>query len=220
MYAWGDNYHNVIRAKLRQLGRWLDSQLADHCWRATIDSSPLAEKAFAVAAGVGWAGRNSLVLNPDLGSYFFIACLLSNLELAPDEPLTTDCGTCTLCIEACPTNALLGPGILAAERCVSYHNTESQEPPSLGTELNGWLFGCDTCQQVCPYNADALLTNEARFAPRDDIVKLTAAQALAISEEDFRNRFIGTSLLRRKYHRFNAAAAALLSQASVKVVSD
>jgi epoxyqueuosine reductase len=210
MYAWGDNYHNVIRAKLKQLGRWLDTQVAGHVWRPTVDSAPLAEKAFAVAAGIGWAGRNSLVLNERLGSYFFLACLLTSAELPRDAPVEPGCGTCTLCIQACPTDALLGPGILAAEKCVSYQNTESQAAPVPGVRLNGWLFGCDTCQQVCPFNGEPLPTREPRFAPRPGILTLTAEEAAGLSEDEFNRRFEGTSLRRRKYARFTAAAKVLL----------
>jgi epoxyqueuosine reductase len=217
MYAWGDNYHNVIRPKLKHLGRWLDTQVPDHRWRGTVDSAPLAEKAFAVAAGVGWLGRNSLVINPELGTYFFIACLLTSAELPFDDPLQADCGTCTLCIKECPTEALLGPGILAAERCVSYHNTESQGEPGNDTALNGWLFGCDTCQRVCPFNDHPVPTAEPRFSPRPGILELNGTTAAAIGEEEFRRRFEGTSLRRRKYHRFHAAAEALLHQARLAV---
>jgi epoxyqueuosine reductase len=214
MYAWGDNYHSVIRSKLKQLGRWLDTQVPGHQWRPTVDSAPLAEKAFAVAAGIGWQGRHSLVMNRGLGSYFFLACLLTSAELPQDEPVEPGCGTCTLCIQACPTQALLGPGILAAERCTSYHNTESQAAPAPETQLNGWLFGCDTCQQVCPYNAAALPTAEPRFAPRPGILTITAVEAANMGEEEFNRRFEGTTIRRRKYHRFAAAGRAILSQAA------
>jgi epoxyqueuosine reductase len=214
MYAWGDNYHNVIRGKLKTLGRWLDSQVEGHVWRPTIDSAPLAEKAFAVAAGVGWAGRNSLVLNHRLGSYFFIACLLTSVELPFDMAVEPACGTCTLCIQACPTDALLGPGILAAERCVSYLNTESQEKPDESTQLNGWLFGCDTCQRVCPFNAAAVPTAEPRFTPRPGILGITAQQAATMDEAEFNARFTGTTIRRRKYQRFVAAGQAVVAAES------
>jgi epoxyqueuosine reductase len=212
MYAWGDNYHNVIRAKLKALGRWLDTQVAEHRWRPTVDSAPLAEKAFAVAAGIGWLGRNSLVLNKQLGSYFFLACLLTSAELPRDQPVEPGCGTCTLCIQECPTEALLGPGILAAERCVSYHNTEAQAAPGPDSPLNGWLFGCDTCQKVCPFNGSPVATSEPRFAPRPGILSLSVQEAAGLSEEQFNQRFEGTSLRRRKYVRFTAAAQALMAQ--------
>lgn len=213
MYAWGDNYHNVIRSKLKRLGRWLDERVPDHRWRPTVDSAPLAEKAFAVAAGIGWLGRNSLVLDQALGSYFFLACLLSSAELPLDSAIESACGTCTLCIQECPTNALLGPGILAAERCVSYHNTEARQAPTAETTLNGWLFGCDTCQRVCPYNVQVPATREPRFAPSRGLLHLTAEEAGQMSEEEFNARFTGSTIRRRKYPRFQAAAAALLQQA-------
>ena len=208
-YAWGDDYHKVLKKKLTELGRFIDEQVPGHRWKATVDTSAVNEKAFAAAAGIGWQGRNSLVLRKDLGSYFFIGLLLSSLELDSDTPAEDGCGTCTICIQACPTGALTGPGVLKANLCISYHTTDSREPPAPGVDLNGWLYGCDTCQQVCPYNAGTRTTAEARFAPRPGIREITIDDALQMSESEFEQRFAGTAIYRRKLWRFREQAQRL-----------
>ncbi len=212
-YAWGDNYHNVLRPKLRELGRWLDSQLSDHSWRVTVDTSPLAEKAFAVAAGIGMRGRNSLVVNREIGSYFFLGCILSSAELPVDDPMAYDCGTCTKCVTACPQDALTGPGILMADRCISYLTTECKAEVDGTVDLQDWLLGCDTCQQVCPYNAAPLATSMERLATRAANRDLQASEIMAMDEEQFQERFAGTVFIRRKFHRLRAQAAVIVSQA-------
>lgn len=211
-YAWGDDYHDVLKAKLLQLAGWLDEYLPGHCHKPCIDTSPLTEKAFAVAAGLGWQGRNSLVLNDDLGSYFFIGLLPTTAELPADSPLDNACGTCTLCIQACPTDALLGPGILDARRCVSYLTTERKDEVQPHEELNGWLYGCDTCQQVCPYNAAARPTREPRFRPRAASKYISLDEALAMTEPVFDVRFGGTVFKRRRLFRLQAQARNLAAQ--------
>jgi epoxyqueuosine reductase len=211
-YAWGDNYHNVLRPRLKELGKWLDPRVPGHEWRVTVDTSPLAEKAFAVASGVGMRGRNSLVVSRELGSYFFLSCILSSAELPCDDPVEYDCGTCSKCVTACPQDALTGPGILMADRCISYLTTECKEAPDGSVNLQDWLFGCDTCQQVCPYNASPLQTSIERFTPRPGIRELRAAEILAMDENGFQERFVGTVFIRRKFHRVRAAAEAILSQ--------
>ena len=212
-YAWGDNYHNVLRPRLKELGHYLDTKIAGHIWRVTVDSSPLAEKAFAVAAGIGMRGRNSLVISRELGSYFFLACLLSSAELPVDEPVDYDCGTCSACVQACPQDALTGPGILMADRCISYITTECKQPPDGTVDLQNWLFGCDTCQQVCPYNSAPLQTRIERFNPREGITELQARDFLQMDDETFQQRFAGTVFIRRKFHRLRAAAEVIISQA-------
>ena len=212
-YAWGDNYHNVLRPRLKELGRFLDSKLTDHSWRVTVDTSPLAEKAFAVAAGIGMRGRNSLVVSRELGSYFFLGCILSTAELPVDDPVDYDCGTCSACVSACPQDALTGPGILMADRCISYLTTECKEPPDGTVDLQDWLFGCDTCQQVCPFNAAPLQTSIERFSPRPEIRELRAREVMDMTVDSFQQRFAGTVFIRRKFERVLAAAQAIASRA-------
>lgn len=213
-YAWGDNYHNVLRPRLKELGQWLDSRVIDHEWRVTVDTSPLAEKSFAVASGVGMRGRNSLVVSRELGSYFFLSCILSSAVLPPDDPVEYNCGTCSKCVTACPQDALTGPGILMADRCISYLTTECKEEPDGSVNLQDWLFGCDTCQQVCPYNDHPLQTSIDRFTPRPGIRELRAREIMTMDEARFQERFAGTVFIRRKFHRVRAAAEAIISQAS------
>ncbi|MDQ3023226.1 MAG: tRNA epoxyqueuosine(34) reductase QueG [bacterium] len=205
-YAWGDDYHDVLKDKLRLLADWLDASIPEQRHKLCVDTSPLTEKAFAVAAGIGWQGRNSLVLSDRLGSYFFIGLLLSTAELEFDQPAVPSCGTCTLCIQACPTNALVGPGILDANRCVSYLTTERKEDVAEHESLSGWLYGCDTCQQVCPFNITPAVTREPRFVPRNSSQHISLDAALALSEPQFEERFAGTVFRRRKLFRLQAQA--------------
>lgn len=208
-YAWGDDYHEVIRPKLEELGRWLDQRIAGHRWKATVDTSPLSEKALAIAAGIGWRGKHSLVLNERLGSYFLIGCLLSSAELPADQPLQDGCGDCTLCVDACPVGALTEPRVLNASRCISFINEHQRRAPAPGAELAGWLYGCDECQQVCPYNAAPLTTREPRLAPRPGVLELTAAEVLALTPEQFNARFEGTVIADRGLEALKAVARCL-----------
>ncbi|MCB1220082.1 MAG: tRNA epoxyqueuosine(34) reductase QueG [Planctomycetales bacterium] len=212
-YAWGDNYHNVLTPRLKQLGRWLDGMLDGHSWRVTVDSSPLAEKAFAVAAGIGMRGRNSLVVNREIGSYFFLGCILSSAELPVDDPVDYSCGTCTRCVTACPQDALTGPGILKADRCISYLTTECKDEVDGSVDLQEWLFGCDTCQQVCPFNYSPLQSIIHRFAPRKEIREARASRIVSMKDEEFRTTFEGSVFIRRKFHRVQAQARAIMEQA-------
>jgi epoxyqueuosine reductase len=210
-YAWGEDYHDVLKDKLRALAAWLDVELPGHRHKPCVDTSPLTEKSFAVAAGLGWQGRNSLVLNQRLGSYFFIGLLLTTAELPFGSPVDNACGTCTLCIQACPTDALVGPGILDARRCVSYLTTERKVEVEPHEPLNGWLYGCDTCQQVCPYNAAPLVAREPRFNPRERSKHISTAEVLLMTEPEFDARFSGTVFKRRKLFRLQAQARNLQS---------
>jgi epoxyqueuosine reductase len=207
-YAWGDDYHDVLGVKLAQLGLWLGERVADHQFKVTVDASPLAEKAFAVAAGAGWRGKHSLVVNPQLGSYFLIGTLLTTARLEPDLPLGEGCGDCTACLDACPTGALAAPGVLNAGRCISYTN---EHGVGLGPDarLHGWLYGCDACQEACPYNASPLQTREPRFVPRAGVLDLTATDVLRMSSEEFQKRFGGSVVSQRTLGDLRAAAACL-----------
>lgn len=208
-YAWGDDYHDVIRPKLEQLGRWLDQRIAGHRWKATVDTSPLSEKALAVAAGIGWRGKHSLVLSERLGSYFLIGCLLSSAALPVDQLLPDGCGSCTLCVGACPVGALVEARVLNASRCISFINEHQRLAPSPGDELAGWLYGCDECQQACPYNAAPLSTREPRLAPRPGVLDLTAAEVLALTPAKFEQRFQGTVIAERGLSALQAVARCL-----------
>jgi len=211
-YAWGDDYHDVIGEKLGRLGAWLDQHVPEHRWKATVDTSPLSEKALALAAGIGWRGGHSLVLNARLGSYFMLGCLLTSAALPPDGPVAEQCGGCRRCLEACPTGALVEFGVLDARRCISHATSSRRGEPADAPALSGWLYGCDACQQACPFNTAPLGTREARCQPRPGILNLTTGEVLALSEEEFHRRFQGTVIHGRGFAKLQAAARILQSE--------
>src|SRR5437773_1882470 len=170
-YAQGADYHDVLRARLNQLLAWVQEQVPGCAGRGVVDTAPLLERDFARRAGLGWFGKNTMLLNKRLGSYFFLGALLLDLELQPDPVHeTSHCGTCTACLDACPTNAFVGPGLLDARRCISYLTIELRGPvPAEHRESMGdWLLGCDVCQEVCPWNRKAPPGTEVTFQPRND----------------------------------------------------
>ncbi len=212
-YAWGDDYHQVLGEKLKAIANLLCKSDPGLEWKVCVDTSPLSEKSFALQAGIGWPGRNSLVLNPRLGTYFFIGLLLLSWELVADKPLKQDCGSCTICLQACPTGALSGPGILDSTRCVSYVTTERKEAARPDEALSGWLYGCDTCQEVCPFNFDLEPAGEPRFNPRRPSLELSAETALTLSETEFEASFTGSVIRRRRLERVQAQARNVLAAA-------
>lgn len=207
-YAWGQDYHTVMTDKLRAIGGWLEAHAPGSRWKACVDHSPLGEKAFAIAAGLGWEGRNTLLLNPKHGSYVFLGLLLTTVYLQPDTPLKADCGSCTLCLRACPTSALLGPGILDARRCISYLNTECREAAAGGTDLHGWAYGCDECQDVCPFNQALVASGEPALQRRAWLDSFTPEAELALDEAGFESKYAGTVIRRRRLERWQAQVRA------------
>jgi epoxyqueuosine reductase len=200
-YAHGSDYHDVLRDRLRRLLDWLREERPDCLGRAVVDTAPLLERDFARRAGLGWFGKNTMLLNKRWGSYFFIGALLTNLELACDAPHTAShCGTCTACLDACPTHAFVAPGVLDARRCISYLTIEHRGnvPEELRPGLGDWLFGCDVCQEVCPWNRKAPPGAEPALQGRPELMTLDLIEVLGLSEEEFRRRFRGTALLRTK----------------------
>lgn len=151
-YAQGEDYHKAISSRLKQLAARLTQLAPGHQHKLTVDTSPIMEKAFAVAAGIGWRGHHTLVLNAEHGSAFMLGLLLTTAQIAPDEPSARSCGICNRCIAACPTGALLEPGVLDARRCISYWTTAAKGQAPAGINLHGWGYGCDACQDACPYN--------------------------------------------------------------------
>ncbi len=201
-YAWGDaDYHDVIHKRLKQLAAWLREQVPEANVRGVVDTAPLLEREFAQLAGLGWIGKNTLVLNKEFGSWFFLAALLTDHELAYDEPHQTDhCGKCRACLDACPTDAFPQPYVLDARKCISYLTIElrSSIPVDLRPVMDDWLFGCDICQDVCPWNRKAPVTRQAEFLPVDDLSPANARDWLSMDEAAFRQRFRGTPLIRPK----------------------
>jgi epoxyqueuosine reductase len=212
-YACGTDYHDVLRDRLNRLLDWLRRERPDCLGRGVVDTAPLLERDFARRAGLGWFGKNTMLLNKRLGSYFFLGALLVNLELAADPPHTTShCGTCTACLDACPTSAFVGPGVLDARRCISYLTIEHRGdvPAELRPGLGDWLFGCDVCQEVCPWNRKAPPGVEPALQARPELEKLDLIEVLGLSEEEFRRRFRGTALLRTKRRGLLRNAALVL----------
>jgi epoxyqueuosine reductase len=208
-YARGADYHDVLRERLNQLLAWLQGERADCRGRGVVDTAPLLERDFARRAGLGWFGKNTMLLNKHLGSYFFLAALLVDLELRPDPPFEVHhCGTCTACLDACPTAAFVGPGVLDARRCISYLTIElkGDVPLDLRSGLGDWAFGCDICQEVCPWNRKA----PAAMQSRPELESLDLIELLGLSEEGFRKRFRGTALMRSKRRGLLRNAALVL----------
>jgi epoxyqueuosine reductase len=200
-YAKGEDYHDVLRRRLNQLLAWLQNAVSNCHGRAVVDTAPLLERDFARRAGLGWIGKNTMLLNKELGSYFFLGALLVDIELVPDPPHETmHCGTCTACLDSCPTQAFIEPGLLDARRCISYLTIELKGtiPPELRPPMGDWVFGCDVCQEVCPWNRKAPPASEPGFQPRADLESIDLVELLGLSEDEFRRRFRGTALTRSK----------------------
>jgi epoxyqueuosine reductase len=200
-YAWGNlDYHHHIREKLKELSRRIDKQSPGHHLRSVIDTAPLLERDFARKAGLGWFGKNTLLLNRKVGSFFFLAALLTDLELPPDQPHVTDhCGTCTRCLEGCPTDAFVSPYVLDARKCISYLTIELRQQPiplELRSGINNWILGCDVCQDVCPWNRKAPLSLDPDFQPQPNLVPLEAQELLLMPADIFELRFKKTPLSR------------------------
>ncbi len=199
-YAWsGVDYHDVIHDRMTELGKFLQSQQPSARFRTVIDTAPLMERDFAVLAGLGWQGKNTLLLNKSLGSCFFLSALLTDLVLDYDEPFEADhCGTCNACLDACPTNAFVQPGVLDATRCISYLTIEHRTPipRELREPMGNWIFGCDVCQDVCPWNNKPSPTLDANFQPAPELNPLNLHELFFLTEEQFRIRFRATPLWR------------------------
>ena len=168
-YAWGDDYHEVLIDRLEALLAWMREQHPEPFEaRAYVDTGPVQERVYAQHAGVGWIGKNSCVIHPELGSWLFLSEIICSLALDPDVPAFDQCGSCTLCLEACPTHALVAPGVLDATRCISYLTIEHRGdiPEELGADIGTHVFGCDICQEVCPWNQAAPISEDPHWQPR------------------------------------------------------
>jgi epoxyqueuosine reductase len=212
-YAWGSDYHDLIHDRLRRLAGFLQKLLPGAQVRGVVDTAPLLEREFAQLAGLGWTGKNTLLLNRRLGSWFFLAALLTNAELEYDEAHATDhCGTCRACLDACPTGAFVKPYVLDARRCISYLTIELRGPvpAELRSGMADWVFGCDICQEVCPWNHRAPPTDETGYQPAGDTNPLELAALFELDEEAFRRRFRGTPLWRPKRRGILRNAAIVL----------
>lgn len=202
-YAYGKDYHEVIRAKLNEFLFVAREKLGDIQGRGFVDSAPVLERTWARKSGLGWVGKNGNLINKQSGSFFFIATLITDLDLIPDDPFARDfCGTCTKCIDACPTNAILPDKVIDGSRCISYFTIELKEmllPREMEGKFSNWMFGCDTCQDVCPWNRFSKPNTEAAFNPVPEILNLSSSEWEAMTEESFRKIFKDSPLKRSKF---------------------
>ncbi|MBD2178711.1 tRNA epoxyqueuosine(34) reductase QueG [Pseudanabaena sp. FACHB-1998] len=219
-YGWGRDYHKVLSKKLKALATWLES-LGEVDGikiqaRYYVDTGPIAEKAFAQRAGIGWIGKHSNVITREYGSWLFLGEVLTNLDLEPDRPHTDHCGTCTRCIDACPTGAIAQPFVVDANRCIAFHTIENkaaQIPEAIAANLQNWVAGCDICQDVCPWNQRfAQETSELDFHPFPHNIDPLLADLATMTEEEWDRNFTGSALRRIKRDRWQRNAKQILEQ--------
>lgn len=214
-YAWGDDYHVVVREKLDQLLEFVRSRDPSAEGKVCVDTAPMMDKAWAVRAGLGWLGKHSNVITKDLGSWVFIGSLILNIELEDDVVIVEDhCGTCSACIDACPTEAIVEPYVVDSRRCLSYATIELRSdelPTEIVENMEGWLYGCDICQDVCPWNRFETPTTETRFEPRLGETSLDLAKVLSMTHDKYVERFRFSSMKRTKLQGLQRNASSLIA---------
>ena len=201
-YAYGKDYHFVIKNKLKELQLFLTKKFGEINCRGFVDSAPVMDKVWAEKSGLGWIGKHSNLINKEMGSYFFIAELIVDIELEQDIPINDYCGTCTKCIDACPTEAIVQPYVVDGSKCISYLTIELKDqilPNEFKGKMDSWMFGCDICQDVCPWNRFASAHNEPQFNPHPDLLKLTKKEWNELSEETYQNLFRKSAVKRTKF---------------------
>ncbi len=204
-YAWGDDYHDVLKEKLYALYHWLDERLGGIAGRAFVDSAPVLDKVWAARCGLGWIGKHTNLINRQMGSFFFIGELIVDVPLPPDGPIPDYCGSCTRCLDACPTDAIYQPYVVDANRCISYLTIEHRGddiPLALHPDMENWIFGCDICQDVCPWNKFKFATDEPRFMPRPGLTDTELRQWIELDLEGFRETFRKSPIKRAKFEGF------------------
>ena len=201
-YAYGEDYHYVIKDKLNELLAFIQEEIGAIHGRGFVDSAPVMDKAWAKKAGLGWIGKNSNLIHPKKGSFFFIADLILDLKIEADGPIKDYCGTCTRCIDACPTDAIIEPYVVNGSKCISYLTIELKDellPNEFEGKMDNWMFGCDICQDVCPWNRFSILHNEERFEPHPDLLDLKKQDWMDLQEEGFEILFQRSPIKRTKY---------------------
>lgn len=202
-YAYGKDYHHILKAKLRLLLEHIQQQIGQTvAGRAFVDSAPVLERDWAKRSGTGWVGKNTLLIHPKAGSYFFLTELIIDLELDYDDPIKDYCGTCTKCIDACPTEAIDAEGyVMDGSKCISYLTIELKEalPSEFQGKMDNWMFGCDICQEVCPWNRFSKRHQEPDFEPHPDLLEMSKSEWLEITEETFRKIFKKSAVKRTKF---------------------
>ena len=200
-YAYGTDYHFLIKNKLKQLMDFISKEIGDVHGRAFVDSAPVLDKAWAAKSGLGWIGKHSNLLTKQLGSFYFIAELIVDLDLEYDTPVTDHCGSCTACIDACPTGAIVAERVVDGSKCISYFTIElkNEIPASQKGKFQDWMFGCDICQDVCPWNRFSKPHNEPLFSPQPELLSMTKQDWEEITEEVFQKIFKKSAVKRTKF---------------------
>mgnify|MGYP003295962639 CR=1 FL=1 len=215
-YAWGDDYHDVVGEKLRALLTWIQEEVPGTAGKVCVDIQPMMDKAWAERAGLGWIGKHTNLITTEYGSWVFIGELLLNLELEYDNEVVADhCGSCTLCIDACPTNALTEPYVLDSNKCISYATIELRDPElpkPVADNLEGWFYGCDICQDVCPWNRFEQTTDEPGFQPRAGNVNAELNGVLQLTPETYADRFRSSAMKRAKLSGLQRNARTLINR--------
>ena len=200
-YAWGDDYHDILTPKLHLLLEWMKSQKTGLNGKVYVDTGPVMDKVWAAKAGIGWEGKHTNIISHEFGSWIFLGELIVDIELEYDEPAIDRCGTCTLCIDACPTQAIVEPYVLDATKCISYLTIEhkGEIDDSLTKNFDGWLYGCDVCQDVCPWNHKFSEPTDVReFLPRENNIQPALQEIEQLTEEEFKKKFKGSPIKRTK----------------------
>jgi len=201
-YAHGKDYHNVIKDKLKELFQFIQEEIGEVGGRVFVDSAPVMDKAWAKRSGLGWMGKSTNLIHPKHGSFFFIAELILDLDLEPDGPIKDYCGTCTRCIDACPTDAIVQPYVVDGSKCISYLTIELKDailPDAFRGKMDNWMFGCDICQDVCPWNRFSKPHSEPQFTPHDSLLHLSKADWEDLTEEIFAELFRHSAVKRTKF---------------------
>ena len=200
-YAYGNDYHHVIKSKLKELTHFIQNEIGDVHGRAFVDSAPVLDKAWAAKSGLGWIGKHSNLLTQQVGSFYFVAELIVDLDLEYDTPVTDHCGTCTACIDACPTKAITEPYVVDGSKCISYFTIELKEniPTEFTGQFDDWMFGCDVCQDVCPWNKFSKPHNEPLFNPKPELLSMTKKDWQEITEDVFKSVFQKSAVKRTKF---------------------
>jgi epoxyqueuosine reductase len=216
-YAYGDDYHKVLKKKLLSILNTINTEIGTVNGRYFVDSAPVMEREWAKRAGLGWTGKNTLLINPKAGSYYFLAVIISDLELEPDSLVNDHCGTCRRCIEACPTSAILPSGyVLDASKCISYLTIELRDeiPAKFHGKMDNWAFGCDICQDVCPWNRFSTPNTEPAFQPRDELLSMTKSDWNELKLETFQRVFQKSAVKRTKFEGLKRNILFLENQAT------
>lgn len=201
-YAYGEDYHFIIKDKLKDIVHFINDSIGEINARVFVDSAPVLDRAWAKKSGLGWIGKNGMLINKEQGSFFFLAEIILDLELDYDNPITDHCGTCTACLDACPTEAILPNKVVDGSKCISYFTIELKDeilPKEVNGKFEDWIFGCDICQDVCPWNRFSLVHQEPKFQPNDKLLNFSKSEWKELTEEIFQEIFKKSAVKRTKF---------------------